>query len=73
MLFRSGHPDAWPVGDLALQEAAKRVLKMRTRPDAKKLEKIGDRWRPVRGVAARLLWAWYAAAKRAEAEAKAKP
>jgi DNA-3-methyladenine glycosylase II len=70
LLFCLGHPDAWPVGDLALQEAAKRVLKLRKRPDAKKLEKIGERWRPVRGVAARLLWAWYGAAKRAEAEAK---
>ena len=41
LLFCLGHPDAWPVGDLALQEAARRVLKLRARPDAKKLEKIG--------------------------------
>jgi DNA-3-methyladenine glycosylase II len=73
LLFCLGHPDAWPVGDLALQEAAKRVLKLRARPDAKKLEKIGERWRPVRGVAARLLWAWYGAAKRAEAEQRRAP
>ncbi len=58
-----GHPDAWPTGDLALQEAARMVLKLRQRPDAKQLEKIGERWRPARAVAARLLWAWYGAMK----------
>ena len=63
LLFCLGHPDAWPVGDLALQEAARIVLSLRTRPDAKKLEKIGERWRPHRGVAARMLWAYYRVVK----------
>lgn len=59
LLFCLGHPDAWPAGDLALQEAAKLVLGLRKRPDAAGLERIGERWRPWRGVAARLLWASY--------------
>ncbi|MFV0281591.1 MAG: DNA-3-methyladenine glycosylase family protein [Rhodoblastus sp.] len=59
LLFCLGHPDAWPAGDLALQEAARHALGLRQRPDTKKLEKIGERWRPLRGVAARLLWAYY--------------
>ena len=59
LLFCLGHPDAWPAGDLALQEAARLALRLRRRPDAKGLEKIGERWRPRRGVAARLLWAYY--------------
>jgi DNA-3-methyladenine glycosylase II len=59
LLFCLGHPDAFPAGDLALQEAAKRALKLRSRPDAKRLERIAERWRPLRGVAARLLWAYY--------------
>ncbi len=59
-----GHPDAWPSGDLALQEGARLVLGLPARPDAKELEKVGDRWRPARGVAARLLWACYAALKK---------
>jgi DNA-3-methyladenine glycosylase II len=63
LLFCLGHPDAWPAGDLALQEAARIALNLRTRPDAKKLERIGERWRPHRGVAARLLWAFYRVAK----------
>jgi DNA-3-methyladenine glycosylase II len=66
LLFCLGHPDAWPAGDLALQEAARMALGLKTRPDARKLEKIAERWRPARGVAARLLWAWYGAAKAAK-------
>lgn len=64
LLFCLGHPDAWPAGDLALQEAARMALKLRARPDAKKLERIAERWRPARGVAARILWAWYGVVKR---------
>ena len=63
LLFCLGHPDAWPAGDLALQEAARLALKLRSRPDARKLDKIGERWRPYRGVAARLLWAYYKVAR----------
>ncbi len=65
LLFCLGHPDAWPVGDLALQEAARMALRLRKRPDARRLAAIGERWRPARGVAARLLWAWYGVAKAA--------
>ena len=63
LLFCLGHPDAFPSGDLALQEAARLALGLKTRPDARKLETIAERWRPVRGVAARLLWAYYHVAK----------
>jgi len=63
LLFCLGHPDAFPVGDLALQEAARLALKLETRPDARRLETIAERWRPLRGVAARLLWAYYRGVK----------
>jgi DNA-3-methyladenine glycosylase II len=63
LLFCLGHPDAWPAGDLALQEAARLALNMKKRPDRARLEKIGERWRPWRGVAARMLWAYYRARK----------
>jgi DNA-3-methyladenine glycosylase II len=59
LLFCLGHPDAFPAGDLALQEAAKLALGLKRRPDARKLEAIAERWRPWRGVAARLLWNYY--------------
>ena len=63
LLFCLGHPDAFPAGDLALQEAAKLALGLKTRPDARKLDEIAERWRPFRGVAARMLWAFYRVAK----------
>ncbi|MDH7799703.1 MULTISPECIES: DNA-3-methyladenine glycosylase 2 family protein [unclassified Beijerinckia] len=63
LLFCIGHPDILPVGDLALQEAAKLALGLKKRPDQKKLAHVGQRWRPWRGVAARLLWAYYASVK----------
>ncbi len=63
LLFCLGHPDAFPAGDLALQEAAKQALDLKARPDAARLERIAERWRPWRGVAARLLWAYYRGVK----------
>ena len=63
LLFCLGHPDAFPAGDLALQEAAKLALGLKQRPDARRLEEIAERWRPLRGVAARMLWAYYRVAR----------
>ncbi|MGH6784274.1 MAG: DNA-3-methyladenine glycosylase family protein [Sphingomicrobium sp.] len=64
LLFCLGHADAFPAGDLALQEAARIGLELTARPDAKKMAAIAEAWRPFRGVAAHLLWAYYAAIKR---------
>lgn len=63
LLFCLGHADAFPAGDLALQEAARMGFRMRARPDAAKLERLAKKWRPYRGVAAKLLWAYYGAMK----------
>lgn len=52
-------PDTWPVGDIALQEATRRALGLEERPSALELQAIGDRWRPHRATAARLLWHLY--------------
>lgn len=52
-------PDTWPVGDIALQEAARRALGLDSRPSPTELEEIGERWRPHRATAARLLWHFY--------------
>jgi DNA-3-methyladenine glycosylase II len=66
LLFSLGHPDAFPAGDLALQEAARIALSLKARPDARRLERIAERWRPLRGVAARMLWAYYRGVKQRE-------
>lgn len=52
-------PDTWPVGDIALQEAARRALGLDARPSPAELAEIGERWRPHRATAARLLWHLY--------------
>jgi DNA-3-methyladenine glycosylase II len=64
LLFCLGHADAFPSGDLAVQEAARIALGLRKRPDAKALTKMAQAWRPWRGVAAHLLWAYYHAVKK---------
>ena len=64
LLFCLGHSDAFPAGDLALQESARLAFNLRRRPDAKALTKMAEAWRPWRGVAAHLLWAYYHAVKK---------
>jgi DNA-3-methyladenine glycosylase II len=58
-----GHADAWPAGDLALQEAARMAFGFRARPTAKRMISLAEPWRPWRGVAARMLWTYYRAVK----------
>jgi len=61
--------DAFPAGDLALQEAARTAFGLPTRPGADALERIAQRWRPHRSVAARLLWCHYRRSVRGGREA----
>jgi len=58
-----GHADAWPAGDLALQEAARLAFGLRMRPTAKEMVSLAENWRPWRAVAARVLWTFYRAHK----------
>ncbi len=67
LLFCLGHPDAWPAGDLALQEGARLAFGLPGRPNAKEISVLAQPWRPWRGVAARLLWAYYRAIKQRDA------
>ena len=59
MLFCLGRADAFAAGDLALQIAAARALRLSERPSREELLAIAERWRPWRGVAAHMLWAYY--------------
>lgn len=54
-----GHADAWPAGDLALQEAARLAFALPARPTAKQMQALAEAWRPWRAVAARILWTYY--------------
>ncbi|KAA2234649.1 DNA-3-methyladenine glycosylase family protein [Salinarimonas soli] len=66
LLFCLGHADAFPAGDLALQEAARIAYDLEARPSREALEALAVRWRPWRGAAAHALWALYARAKARE-------
>ncbi|MGV6875008.1 DNA-3-methyladenine glycosylase family protein [Pseudochelatococcus sp. B33] len=61
-----GHRDGFASGDLALQEAARQTFGLSARPAARELHALAEQWRPWRGVAAHLLWAYYAVLKRRE-------
>jgi DNA-3-methyladenine glycosylase II len=56
LMFAHGRPDIMPGLDLGLVIAAQHLKKLRKRPDAKRLVKIAEPWRPWRSAAALLLW-----------------
>jgi DNA-3-methyladenine glycosylase II len=56
LMFAHGRPDIIPGLDLGLVVAAQHLKKLRTRPDAKRLLKLAEPWRPWRSAAALLLW-----------------
>jgi DNA-3-methyladenine glycosylase II len=66
LLFCLGHGDAWPAGDLAVQEAVKIGLGLKTRPTAKQMAPLAEPWRPMRGAAAHLWWSYYRVLKKRE-------
>lgn len=63
LLFSLGRSDAFPAGDLALQSAAGEALCGGGRCDPATLTALAETWRPWRGVAAHVLWAFYGAAR----------
>lgn len=66
-LFCLGHPDIFPVGDVALQHGVHQAFNLDERPKGDTLATIAEQWSPWRGVAARLFWAYYAAYKNRDA------
>jgi DNA-3-methyladenine glycosylase II len=66
LLFCLGHGDAWPAGDIAVQEAVKIGLGLKTRPTPKEMAPLAEPWRPMRGAAAHLWWSYYRVLKKRE-------
>jgi DNA-3-methyladenine glycosylase II len=66
LLFCLRHADAWPAGDIAVQEAVKVGLGLETRPNAKQMAPLAEPWRPLRGAAAHLWWSYYRVLKKRE-------
>jgi DNA-3-methyladenine glycosylase II len=59
LLFSLRRRDAWPVGDLALEKAVQELRGLTSTPSSEELNEIADNWRPLRAVAARILWYHY--------------
>ena len=73
LLFCLGHGDAWPAGDLAIQEAMRVGLGLHERPTVKQMAPLAEPWRPLRGAAAHLWWSYYHAIKKRDGVIGDKP
>ncbi len=65
-MFSLNHPDVFPAGDLALQEATRILYNLKDRPKEKEMRQIAQRWKPWRSVASLALWEYYAKNKNRE-------
>lgn len=68
LMFCAGHADIFPVGDIALVHAVHHAFGHETRLEGARLAAFAQDWSPWRSVAARLLWAFYSACLRREAD-----
>jgi DNA-3-methyladenine glycosylase II len=58
LMFALGRWDVFPHADIGLSEAYRMLTGERKRHPPKKFLLTGERWRPYRGVAAHMLWAY---------------
>ncbi len=56
LIFTLNRPDVLPVDDLGLRKGAELLFDLPTTPDAKRLTKLAEPWRPWRSVATWYIW-----------------
>ncbi len=56
LLFTLGRLDVWPIHDLGVQKGYAKTFAKRNLPTPKQLERIGQKWKPYRSVAAWYFW-----------------
>jgi len=56
LMFRLHRPDVLPVDDLGIVNAVKNVYRLRKKPTADRIRRLGEAWRPYRSVASWYLW-----------------
>jgi DNA-3-methyladenine glycosylase II len=56
LMFRLHRPDVLPAGDLGIVNAIQQLYRLRKKPDARRVLKMGEVWRPYRSVASWYLW-----------------
>ena len=59
LMFCAGHPDVFPVGDVALVHAVHHAFEHEKKLSGRGLADFAESWSPWRSVAARLFWAFY--------------
>jgi DNA-3-methyladenine glycosylase II len=65
LLMALRRPDIWPPGDLVVHKALARLHGSAWVPSSGEAERLAVRWRPLRAVAARILWHAYLAERAA--------
>jgi len=56
LIFRLLRPDVLPVDDLGIVSAVQKAYRLRKKPTAERLRRIGEAWRPYRSIASWYLW-----------------
>lgn len=60
LMFCEGRADIWPSGDVALMAAYQAAAELPERPASDAFDERAQTWRPYRGLAAHILWTYYA-------------
>lgn len=56
LIFSLGRMDVLPVDDLGIRNAIKKAYRLRKLPEAKRMQKMAEPWRPYRSLATLYLW-----------------
>ena len=73
LMFALGRSDVFPAGDLVLRAALHDLKALPSRPDIRTAEMLAEPWRPLRSVAALILWRYVGARRAALAPNPALP
>ncbi len=60
LLFCEGRIDIWPPGDIALEHSYGHAAGLAKKPNSQMLNEKSELWKPYRGLAAHILWTYYA-------------
>lgn len=60
LLFCEGRINIWPPGDVALEHSYGNAAGFSAKPKSEELNAIAENWHPWRGLAAHILWTYYA-------------
>lgn len=59
LLMALMRPDVWPSGDLALKKSIQKIKNLSDTPSSEQCYEIALQWKPLRAVAARIIWHHY--------------